>query len=216
MEGCGHGLSGGMWNLGGPGRSRALPGAHPPLRQGLTPGQVHPHTSLIPKVRSRDAADRCWVMDMRRAKSQGVGAGGDHDSSCMTAPSSTHEVCVLSSLDTRLPWFLKSRRQRALQPTQPTSEVTSVPANRPQNTRKCTPRARTGGTAHGHRRPRPAEDPPSQRRAHRGLTEPDGAGERDGSPQAVFLISLVLLPLSQKRSHSWQPTTPPTVPEERA
>ena len=156
-------------------------------------------------------------MDVRRLESQGVGAAGAHSSRCMTAPSYAHEVCVLSSLDTKLPWFLKSRRQRALQPTQPTSEATSVPANRPQDTRKCVPRARTRGTAHGHRRPRPAEDPPSQRRARRGLTEPDGAGEKAGSPQAGFLISLLVLrPLSQKRSHSWQPTAPLTIPEEQA
>ena len=146
-----------------------------------------------------------------------MGAAGAHSSRCMTAPSYAHEVCVLSSLDTKLPWLLKSRRQQALQPTQPTSEATGVPANRPQDTRERTPRARTRGAAHGHRRPSPAEGPPSWRRARRALTEPDGAGERAGSPQAGFLISLLVLrPLSQKRSHSWQPTAPLTVPKEQA
>lgn len=210
-----------VWRDVEPGRSReeqGTAGAHPPLRQGLTPGQVYPHTCVAPTVGSRDATDRCWVMDVRRLESQSVGAAGARSSRCMTAPSYTHGVCVLSSLDTKLPWFLKSRRQWALQPTQPTSKATSVPANRPQDAghRKCIPRARTRGTARGHRRPKPAEDPPSQRRARRGPTEPDGAGERAGSPQAGFLSSrLVLLPLPRRGPTPGSPQHPPPFQQRR-
>lgn len=207
-----------MWSLGGLGRSRAPLGAHLPLRQGLTPGQVYPHTCVAPTVGSRDATDRCWVTDVRRLESQSVGAAGARSSRCMTVPSYAHGVCVLSSLDTKLPWFFKSRRQWALQPTQPTSKATSVPANRPQDAghRKCTPRARTRGTARGHRRPKPAEDPPNQRRGLRGPTELDGAGESWQPPSWLPKQSACAASPAQKRSDSWQPTAPPTIPAEEA
>lgn len=55
------------------GTARHLPS---PQAGPLAPGQVHLRTCVIPKVGSRDAANKCWVLDVRSTVSQGLlGAG---------------------------------------------------------------------------------------------------------------------------------------------